>query len=52
MRGACLRGIAVEQRAAVVGREEPFVGIDDEAIGQLDPAKAGRLLGAASAARP
>ena len=39
MRGPCLPGIAVEQRAAVVGGKEPLVRIDDEAIGQLDSGK-------------
>ena len=39
MRGPCLRGIAVEQRAAVVGGKEPLVRIDDEAIRQFDSGK-------------
>ncbi len=36
VRGARGLGIAVEERAAVVGGEEPLVGVDDEAVGELD----------------
>jgi hypothetical protein len=36
VRGACRCGVPVEQCAAVVGGEEPFVGIDDEAVGAFD----------------
>ena len=34
--GARGLGIAVEERAAVVGGEEPLVRVDDEAVGELD----------------
>ena len=35
------RGVTVDQRAAVVGREQPLVRVDDEAVSLLNPVEQG-----------
>ena len=45
-------GLAVDERGAVEGGEEPLVRVDDERVGPLEAVEAARTDGAKSAAAP